>query len=138
MSSAEPLDLLREHGLRATSQRIEILDAVMASEGHPTAEEVWEQAREAQPTLSLSTVYDTLSRFVEIGLLKELHAGEGPTRYEFFDGPHVNLVCVECGAVEDADSHEIAALIAEADDASGFQIPPQPVELEGRCTACQD
>jgi len=138
VSSPEPLDLLREHGLRATSQRIEILSAVQDGEGHPTAEEVWEQAREAQPTLSLSTVYDTLSRFVEIGLLEELHAGEGPTRYEFFDGPHVNVVCTGCGAVEDADSGEIATLIEEAEASSTFEVPPQPVELEGRCTDCQD
>lgn len=133
----DPLDLLRDHGLRATSQRIEILHAVMEHEEHPTAEDVWEQAREDQPTLSLSTVYDTLSRFVELGLLDELHAGEGATRYEFFDRPHINLVCTECGHVEDTDAGELGAVIEEAEGASAFAVDPQPIELEGRCSDCR-
>lgn len=134
--STDPLELLRDHGLRATSQRIEILRTVVDGEGHPTAEDVWERAREAHPTLSLSTGYDTLSRFVELGVLGELHAGEGAVRYEFFEEPHVNLVCTECGSVADADSEAIAALLAEAGRVSTFEIPPQPVELRGRCRDC--
>lgn len=132
----DPLDLLRHHGLRATSQRIEIMGAVIGSEGHPTAEEVWESARERQPTLSLSTVYDTLSLFVELDLIEEVHGGEGGTRYEFFHEPHVNLVCTECGSVEDVDLDGLASLLAAAEDASRFQVPPQPLELEGVCTEC--
>lgn len=136
-TSMDPLDLLRENGLRATSQRIEILQAVIEAEGHPTAEEVWERAREAQPTLSLSTVYDTLSRFVELDLLDELHAGEEATRYEFFDRPHLNLVCTACGRVEDTEADGLASLISEAEGASTFDVAPQPIELEGRCSDCQ-
>lgn len=137
MNSPEPLDLLRDHGLRATAQRIEILRAVMDDEGHPTAEAVWERAREAQPTLSLSTVYDTLSRFVELDLLDELHTGEDATRYEFFDRPHLNLVCSECGRVEDTEAEGLAGLIDEAEGESTFQLDPQPIELAGRCPDCQ-
>lgn len=136
-SPPDPIDLLRDNGLRATSQRIAIMRAVMDGDEHPTAEEVWETAREGQPTLSLSTVYDTLSRFVQLDLIDELHAGEEATRYEFLDRPHVNLVCTSCGRVEDAESERIADLIAEADGASRFAIGPQPVELEGRCADCQ-
>lgn len=136
-TSEDPLDLLRENGLRATSQRIEILRAVIDAEGHPKAEEVWEAARDSHPTLSLSTVYDTLSRFVELGMIDELHAGEGATRYEFFEAPHLNLVCTECGRVEDTTAEGLAALIADAGDGSAFHLDPQPVELEGRCRECQ-
>lgn len=131
----DPLDLLRETGLRVTAQRIGILEAVVDIEGHPTAEEVWEQAREDQPTLSLSTVYDTLARFVDLGLIDEVHAGDEPTRYEFFNEAHVNLVCQECGTVEDAQAGPLGDLIDEV-DGSGFEVPPQPVELEGLCDAC--
>lgn len=133
----DPLDLLRDHGLRATAQRIRIMEAVLAGPGHPTAEEVWERARRDQPTLSLSTVYETLSRFVELGLIDELHVGEA-TRYEFADAPHVNVVCSECGAVEDVDVNGLAAVLEEAGDRSRFEVPPQPLEAQGRCNECRD
>lgn len=133
----DPLELLRENGLRATAQRIGILEAIVDTEGHPTAEDVWERAREDQPTLSLSTVYDTLSRFVELGLIDEVHAGEGATRYEFFDRPHLNIVCSTCGDVRDVDVGAVETLIEAADD-SAFDVPDQPVELEGVCASCRD
>lgn len=134
--SEDPLELLRDTDLRVTAQRLGILEALVAVEGHPTAEEVWEQAREDQPTLSLSTVYDTLSRFADRGLVDEVHAGDEPTRYEFFNDAHVNLVCEACGAVEDADASHLEDLIHEVDGGSGFQVPTQPVKLAGVCSEC--
>lgn len=135
-SNPDPLELLRDHELRATSQRIEIMAAIVDEEGHPTAEEVWERARQSQPTLSLSTVYDTLARFVDIGVIDEVHAGEGATRYEFFHAPHVNLVCTECGDVEDVDVEGVEAVIERAAEGSQFDVHAQPLELEGVCTDC--
>lgn len=138
-SPPEPLELLRETGLRATAQRLTILRAIVSADGHPTAEEVWESAREDQQTLSLSTVYDTLSRFVEVDLIDEVHGGEGATRYEFSDHPHVNVVCSSCGDVRDVDVDvdTVATLIEAADTKHGFEVPTQPVELEGLCATCQ-
>jgi Fe2+ or Zn2+ uptake regulation protein len=134
----DALELLRENGLKATTQRLAILGVLMDRREHPTAEEVHERLREEHPTISLSTVYDTLARLSEIGIVDPLHIGDGVTRYEFHNHPHVNVVCTGCEGIVDVDSEAIEPFLEDLQQETGFRLPEQQITLEGRCEDCRD
>ena len=75
-------DFLNTAGLRSTHQRAIILDIIRSGQGHLDADEVFRLARKKQPRISLSTVYRTLSRLKELGLIEELHFDEAHHHYE--------------------------------------------------------
>lgn len=132
----EALNLLRETGLKATTQRLAILSVIMEEGEHPTAEEIHERLEDEHPTLSLSTVYDTLARFGELGIVDPLHIGDGVTRYEFHNDPHVNVVCAECRSIVDVDSVDIEPFLDRVQAQTDYDVFDQQVELRGRCEAC--
>jgi Fe2+ or Zn2+ uptake regulation protein len=133
----ERADLLRRHDLKVTPQRLAILEVLVEAEDtHPTAEEVHAALQATHPTVSLSTVYDTLSRFEELEIVDTFHVGDGATRYEWANEPHVNVVCVDCREVVDVDTPKVTDLVDDVEDRSKFSLAEQPVELRGRCSAC--
>jgi Fur family peroxide stress response transcriptional regulator len=135
-TTPEPIDLLHEHDLKATTQRVALLDIVMEQGHHPTAEQIHERLTEEHPTVSRSTVYESLSKFVELGILNELHIGDGVTRYEFFNDPHVNVVCRECKQIVDVDSPELVELLDRVHDETAYEVRTQRMELHGVCPDC--
>ena len=87
-------------GLRATNQRALILEIIRRGQGHLDADEVYRQAREKQPRLSLSTVYRTLQLLKRLGLVEEVHFDEAHHHYEVKpSSEHHHLVCLGCGKV---------------------------------------
>lgn len=135
-AAEERAQLLRRHDLKVTPQRLAILEVLMSEEEHPSAEEVHTALQEEHPTVSLSTVYDTLSRFEKLSIVDSLHVGDGATRYEFQNGPHVNVVCVACGSVVDVESPHVESLVADVESRAPFVLDEQPIELRGRCDRC--
>ena len=92
-------DALRLRGLRMTSQRRLVLDAVQAL-GHGTPEHVAERVQRAAPNLSLSTVYRTLDLLEEMGVVSHTHLGHrAPTYHAVGHADHIHLVCRHCGSV---------------------------------------
>lgn len=132
----EALDLLRDNGLKATTQRLAILTVLMEQGEHPTAEEIHERLADEHPTLSLSTVYDTLARLGELGIVDPLHIGDGVTRYEFHNDPHVNVVCSQCRSIVDVDSVELEPFLERVQAETGYDVYDQQLELRGRCQDC--
>ncbi|MBN1448006.1 MAG: transcriptional repressor [Bacteroidetes bacterium] len=78
----EYVDILRQHGIQPTPQRLAIAAAVLHSAEHPTADDVYEEAREYSTVLSRATVYNTLNLFVEKGLLRMQILKEGTAVFD--------------------------------------------------------
>src|SRR5262249_59374589 len=68
---------------------------------HPTADWVYRQARRRLPRISLGTVYRNLKRLAEEGLIREIHAGGHPARFDGNTGRHYHIRCLGCGRVND-------------------------------------
>jgi Fe2+ or Zn2+ uptake regulation protein len=81
---------LKDHGLKITRQREELLAVLLETDQHPTAEELFEWVRRMQPGLSLATVYNTLESFVRAGLARKI-PGEGAARYDADTSEHVHI-----------------------------------------------
>ncbi len=137
MDSAMLIAACREAGLKATSQRIEILRELFGCTSHPDAESLHQLVKQRLPTVSLDTVYRTLNRLVERGAAARFPGLQNRMRYEANVVEHHHFVCLECGGVQDI--HHPAY----------DRTPPPPgihkfgavervyVELRGVCRACR-
>ena len=129
---------LQDSGHRITPQRLCILRALLESNTHPSAEEIYAHVRLISPTTSLATVYKTLDTLREMGEVLEIQPGDGRQHY---DGVrphfHPHVICTRCGEIRDVDIDGLTGLPGRAQSVSGYEIHAQRVEFYGLCAACQ-
>lgn len=129
---------LKARGCRLTPQRLALLDALVRTETHPTAEELYARVRERCPTTSRATIYKTLETLKEMGEVLELEFRDGSNRYDgVHPRAHPHLVCTRCGKIEDLHAAELDDLIARLSRASDYQISSFRCDLFGVCTDCR-
>ena len=129
---------LNSAGLRMTSQRALILDVISQAEEHLDADEVYRQARERQPGLSLSTVYRNLQTLKKLGLVKELHFDESHHHYEVKpSSEHHHLVCLGCGKIEEFSCRLSQRMRREVAQKKGFEVTGVEVHMTGYCAQCR-
>ena len=128
--------ILRDHGVQVTAQRIAVLQAV-AARPHATADVVAEMARSEIGAISKQSVYDALSMLVAAGIVRRIEPAGSAARYETRVGDnHHHLVCRGCGAVVDVDCAVGAAPCLTAADAAGYTVDEAEVTFWGICPEC--
>lgn len=129
---------LRDVGIRLTPQRALVLDVVYHSDGHLTADEVYEQVRAQSPYVDLSTVYRNLVFLRQQGLIGELRLEGQPARFEAVRSgeEHHHAVCTRCGAMLEVEHADLASLEAALRSKYGFQLESVHLTLTGLCQAC--
>ncbi len=122
--------VLRDGGVRVTRQRAAILKILAVAEDHPDASELHRRAKEIDATVSLSTVYRTLSALEQQGVVQR-HAFESATaRFETADAPHHDhLIDIDTGAVIEFRSDKIEQLQAEIAAELGYDLVRHRLEL---------
>ncbi|GIX46257.1 MAG: transcriptional repressor [Candidatus Tectimicrobiota bacterium] len=136
-SMHEQVARLRRAGLRVTGPRLAILAALEQDPSHPTAERLYERLRPHHPSLSLSTVYETLETFIRTGLCRRVHDGSGRLRVDGTTADHDHAVCRECGTIFDV-SREVFPLPAPPTRLpDGLEVTAVRVEYEVICAACR-
>jgi Fur family ferric uptake transcriptional regulator len=134
--SADPADLLRQHGIQVTAQRLAVLRAVSA-QPHAPADAVAEVVRAEIGAISRQSVYDALGVLVEKGLLRRIQPVGSAARFEDRVGDnHHHLICRICGRVVDVDCAVGSAPCLTAADDQGFEIDEAEVAYWGRCPDC--
>jgi Fur family ferric uptake transcriptional regulator len=132
------IETLRRRGYRITPQREMIVEAVCHSGRHLTAEEVFETVRLRTRAINIATVYRTLDLLTEEGFASRADLGEGRVVYATAEhGPHIHLVCRQCGLVTDVDVAPFAPLIEHIEAEYGFAFRPQHLAVRGLCAGCQ-
>ena len=135
--ATDPADLLRQHGIQVTAQRLAVLRAV-SGEPHITADAVAEAVRLEIGAISLQSVYDALSVLVTEGLIRRIQPAGSPARFEDRVGDnHHHLICRVCGRVVDVDCAVGRTPCLTAHDDNGYQIDEAEVAYWGRCPDCQ-
>ncbi|MFC1901233.1 Fur family transcriptional regulator [Chloroflexota bacterium] len=131
-------ELLNTAGLRSTNQRALILDIIRQGDGHLDADEVFRRARIKQSRISLSTVYRTLQKLKQLGLVEELHFDETHHHYEIKSPTeHHHLVCQGCGRVIEFEYPLSRIVKRDVPEAKDFEITHSAIQITGYCTACQ-
>ncbi len=134
--SAETTDFakaLREAGLRVTQQRLALLSILMDAADHPNADELLSRARGMDDSMSLATVYRTLSALEDAGLIRKLSLENEPARYEIAPAAeHDHLIDIETGTVIELESDEINRLRTELAARMGYEIVSQHTLIRAR------
>ena len=137
LSAADPVALLRAHGLQVTAQRLAVLRAVSA-QPHGTAEDIEAVVRAELGAISRQAVYDALGTLTERGLIRRIQPARSPARYEDrVEDNHHHLVCRTCGRTVDVDCAVGDRPCLEAGEDHGFTIEEAEVIYWGSCPACQ-
>jgi Fe2+ or Zn2+ uptake regulation protein len=92
-------EILRKHGLKMTSPRLQILRYLQKQVDHPTADEIYSALKKKHPSLSRTTVYNTLDLLREKGIVQAVLITKKEVRYELVRGQHLHFYCKVCGAL---------------------------------------
>ena len=136
MQTSQVIDLLREEGFRITPQRTAIVDYLLKTEDHPSAELIHNVVKKRYPMVSLSTVYKTLDLLKEKSLVNEIEV-EGEARFDAHTDEHINLVCMNCGKIEDIDEESLKEIQVKVAKKSKYLILKSSFELLGYCSVCK-
>ena len=135
---------------RITTQRKIIIKAILAMSGHFSAEEVTSEIYRIYPELdgiSKATVYATLDTLVKNGILTNIQGktfkneeNGGYYARNYYDrrlDPHINMVCVSCGKIEDLDEISLDHMLKEINVNSSWELIQETISLHGICKDCK-
>ena len=130
-------DLLRQSGLKATVQRIGVLD-ILHEMGHGSIDEIYQRVQERHPSISLATVYKNVDTLLSKEVILEIPIAGSKSKYEIKKEEHIHLICRKCGSVTDESiedvPHHLLEKIAQKD---AFAIESSQINLYGICQSCQ-
>lgn len=124
------VDLLRRHGIQPSAQRVAIAEFVLATDAHPSADQVLTAVRARMPMVSRATVYNTLHVLVEGGLLRELELAEGRVAFDPKVEPHHHFIDEATGEIRDVPWN--ALQVRGVDKLEGLNVREYQVVLRGR------
>ncbi len=137
MSDMDFIATLREHGLQVTYQRLAIYQALCSTKAHPSADSIYQQVRKRFPMISLGTVYKTLEKFFEVGLVQKVSPLTEVARYDANTGSHHHFVCLRCQQIRDLEELPPLPQKPAPVEISGCKILRQQVLYQGLCPPCQ-
>jgi Fe2+ or Zn2+ uptake regulation protein len=133
------LESLQESGYRLTAPRRAIVTIIANSSRALDAIEIFDLGRGKHPRLGLVTVYRTLEKLEQLGLVQRVHQPDGCNMYLRAPKGHEHLLlCKSCGQIEYFSGDDLSKLIEETSQKSGYQIQEHWLQLFGLCTTCQD
>jgi Fur family transcriptional regulator, peroxide stress response regulator len=129
---------LKERGCRLTSHRLALARVLASSTGHPDAAQLYEEIKVQFPTVSLATIYKTLTLLKEEGEILEIALRTN----SHYDGnkpyPHPHLICIGCNRIIDGDEVSmLEKLNDEIEQKYQFQISRHQIIYYGVCHECQ-
>jgi Fur family transcriptional regulator, peroxide stress response regulator len=127
----------KEAGVKLTHQRLEIFRELAATEEHPDVETIFRAVQKRMPTVSLDTVYRTLWKLHDLGLVTTLGPQGDGVRFDANLDPHHHYVCVRCGLVRDFDSEDLNGLVLPDAVRQLGSVVDAHVEVRGLCAGCQ-
>jgi len=124
---------LESRGVKPSYQRLKILEYLMVNRDHPSVDTIFNALCEEIPTLSRTTIYNTLSLFTEKGIVSSLTIVNNELRYDLSQEPHAHFRCIECNALLDVD---VDTDIFTTDTIEEHQVEEIQIIFRGRCKNC--
>ncbi len=136
-SEDEFIQILRKHGYKATPQRLTIFE-VLKSKDHPSAEEIYEAIKKRFPSISLTTIYQTLHLFSELGIINELGFSDNRSRFDTNTNPHINVICPVCGKISDLEDELVVELWDSLEKKLGKKPIKHRFDVYAICDTCEN
>lgn len=129
-------DRCRKAGLKITPQRVEIYKALMMTDMHPTAEDIYRQVRTILHNISLDTVNRTLLTLAQIGVAFVVEGTGQPRRFDGGLEDHQHFLCIQCGKVIDFHHEPFDNIQLPRELEGKYEVLRKTVYLEGLCEQC--
>lgn len=123
--------------MKFSKQRELILNYILNSHEHLTADAIYADLKKDNPELSLGTVYRNLTKLTEIGAIKKVSL---PNQVDKFDKnlePHAHFICDECGSITDINIPGMDKFLDKVSDEDGISIRKYDLTLNGICKKCK-
>lgn len=134
LTDSKLTELMHDAGVRPSVQRIAVLSYIVNEKSHPTADDIYVALAPKYPSLSRTTVYNSLRTLAEAGIVRELEIESGIKHYDFArQAPHGHFVCRQCGNIYDMG----IATGLEKTVSPGFLIESIDVYFKGTCPYCE-
>lgn len=124
---------LHKSGIKPSIQRVAVMEYLIKNPVHPTADQIFNNIYAEMPTLSRTTIYNTLRLFVETGLVRVIKIDERNVRYDADLSEHAHLRCNKCGGLFDV---QIKHFNAEIVNCTEFVITGCRLYYLGLCKQC--
>ena len=128
MDSAE---FLLQHDIKPSIVRLMIYDYLKGTKSHPTVDDIYKEVHPKIPTLSKTSVYNTVKLFVSSGIVKALSIDGTQIRYDADIGHHGHFNCEDCKKVYDFKISSDSEY-----GLNGFEIATREIFYTGKCKHC--
>ena len=126
---------LKKHDIKPSYQRMKIFQYLLDNHNHPTVDTIYKALCLEIPTLSKTTVYNTLNLFIEKKLVYVIVIEENETRYDLLTDTHGHFKCNCCGALFDV---ELRIDYSNARELIGCEIEEKHFYFKGVCKSCRE
>lgn len=138
ITASEWLDRLQANGYRLTAPRQVVVETIANSQHILRPLDVFEKARASYPKLGLVTVYRTVEKLEELGLIQRVHQPSGCHAFiAGFSGHEHLVICENCGRAAYFQGDKIDSLMASVESESGFKVHDHWLQMFGICEKCR-
>lgn len=124
---------LASKGIKPSYQRIRILEYLINHKTHPTVDEIYKNLVKEIPTLSKTTVYNTLNLFVDKNIVAPITIEENEIRFDADTSLHGHFKCEKCKKIYDFSIDLAKTCI---DGINNFIVNERHVYFKGICNEC--
>ncbi len=124
---------LKQNGIKPSYQRIKIFEYLVKHRNHPTVDIIYQELVKNIPTLSKTTVYNTLKLFLEKRIIQLIVIEENETRYDADITTHAHFKCEKCGRVYDI---RVDLTEMKIEGLKTFQVKENHIYFKGICEKC--
>jgi len=123
--------------LGLTKQRKVVWQVICDADEHPTANEVFDRAKQLLPGISFATVYNSLRFLKDVGHIGEISFGRGASRFDSLTSRHDHAICTNCGKLVDMEIELPEEIVKLATKFSKFKLESVELTLRGLCPECK-
>lgn len=124
---------LKNRNINLSYQRLKILEYLAHNQCHPTVDQIFINIQKSITTLSKTTVYNTLKKLVEEGLVRVINIEDNETRYDIVTEDHGHFKCENCKTIFDFNVNPDSFSINGLDN---FRILDKNIYFKGICPEC--
>lgn len=125
---------LKMKNIRLSHQRLKVLEYLIHNRCHPSVDTIYTALHHEIPSLSKTTIYNTLNTLVEAGLVRVITIEDNETRYDITIDDHGHFKCDHCGSIYDFDVDMSKLATTTLKD---FVVQDKNVYFKGICPNCK-
>ncbi len=125
--------ILLQHQIRPSRQRLDIFEFMLHHQFHPTADLIYQALVKDYPSLSKTTIYNTLKTFLQAGIIRDITIDGDETRFDVVTENHGHFKCEHCGTIF---NFRFDIDLTNIHDLDTFDVRDKQVYFKGTCPEC--